>query len=226
MTFSIVKFRISLKIWTNMILIMILMLFYKWMFSSVQSWWCRQHCTYRMPPASAVHRVNPDTNTGAVHIFLNQQFTFFRSVCVCFFVIIILNLIFLSCPGLGLTLMLGTEYEKKKQKLLQELQLDYKHYISQVWKWVDKNVPSVQHGWVFPVIEYLFFPQKSHVKVSKRLSQTPSVSLPIDEHLSAKVRLPQQHQDTETPGLHVVQVEVPQWCFHFRRKIKKQVCDF
>ncbi|XP_024910417.1 centrosome and spindle pole-associated protein 1 isoform X1 [Cynoglossus semilaevis] len=84
-----------------------------------------------MPPASAVHRVNPDTNTG-----------------------------------LGLTLMLGTEYEKKKQKLLQELQLDYKHYIS----------------------------QKSHVKVSKRLSQTPSVSLPIDEHLSAKEKLREERK--------------------------------
>lgn len=31
--------------------------------------------------------------------------------------------------------LLGTDYERKKQKLMQELQLDYKHNVSKVWWW-------------------------------------------------------------------------------------------
>lgn len=34
--------------------------------------------------------------------------------------------------GLGLSLLLGADYDKKKQKLQQELQLDYKQYVAKV----------------------------------------------------------------------------------------------
>lgn len=35
-------------------------------------------------------------------------------------------------PGLGLSLPLGTDYENKKNKLRQELQLDYKYFVATV----------------------------------------------------------------------------------------------
>lgn len=35
--------------------------------------------------------------------------------------------------GLDLSFLLGADYERKKQKLQQELQLDYKQYVAKVW---------------------------------------------------------------------------------------------
>lgn len=37
-----------------------------------------------------------------------------------------------SDEGYGLSLQLGEEYEKKKQKLKEELRLDYRRYVSEV----------------------------------------------------------------------------------------------
>lgn len=38
----------------------------------------------------------------------------------------------LHFSGLSLTYQLGSDYEKKKRKLLQELQLEYKDYVTKV----------------------------------------------------------------------------------------------
>ncbi|XP_078147664.1 centrosome and spindle pole-associated protein 1 [Centroberyx gerrardi] len=61
----------------------------------------------------------------------------------------------------GLSLLLGAEYEKKKQKLQQELRLDYKHYVS----------------------------KKKDLKAGEPRPQPQSLSLPIGERRSAKEKL-------------------------------------
>ncbi|XP_039983478.1 centrosome and spindle pole-associated protein 1 [Xiphias gladius] len=63
--------------------------------------------------------------------------------------------------GVGISLLLGNDYEKKKQKLQQELQLDYKHYVS----------------------------KKNNIKTSVPHPQPQGLSLHIDEKISAKEKL-------------------------------------
>ncbi|XP_013123796.1 centrosome and spindle pole-associated protein 1 isoform X1 [Oreochromis niloticus] len=63
--------------------------------------------------------------------------------------------------GIGLSHLLGTEYERKKQKLQQELQLDYRNYIS----------------------------RKTDLKSRQPQQQLHGVSLPIDERISVKEKL-------------------------------------
>ncbi|XP_030253670.1 centrosome and spindle pole-associated protein 1 isoform X2 [Sparus aurata] len=63
--------------------------------------------------------------------------------------------------GLGVSLMLGTDYESKKHKLNQELQLDYQHYIA----------------------------KKKDVKPREPLPQPQGLSLPINEKISAQEKL-------------------------------------
>ncbi|XP_047424040.1 centrosome and spindle pole-associated protein 1 isoform X3 [Mugil cephalus] len=62
--------------------------------------------------------------------------------------------------GLGLTFLLGTEYERRKQKLQQELQQDFQHYVS-----------------------------KKDLKTSEHHSQPQGLSLPIYEKISEKEKL-------------------------------------
>lgn len=40
--------------------------------------------------------------------------------------------LFVSDEGYGLSLQLGEEYERKKQKLKEELRLDYRRFVSEV----------------------------------------------------------------------------------------------
>ncbi|XP_050922574.1 centrosome and spindle pole-associated protein 1 isoform X1 [Lates calcarifer] len=63
--------------------------------------------------------------------------------------------------GLGLILLLGTDYERKKQKLQQELQMDYRHYAA----------------------------KKKGLRTSEPHPQPQGLSLPIDERTSAKEKL-------------------------------------
>ncbi|XP_063339281.1 centrosome and spindle pole-associated protein 1 [Pelmatolapia mariae] len=63
--------------------------------------------------------------------------------------------------GIGLSHLLGTEYERKKQKLQRELQLDYRNYIS----------------------------RKTDLKSKEPQQQLDGVSLPIDERISVKEKL-------------------------------------
>ncbi|XP_036934487.1 centrosome and spindle pole-associated protein 1 isoform X2 [Acanthopagrus latus] len=63
--------------------------------------------------------------------------------------------------GLGVSLMLGTDYESKKHKLNQELQLDYQHYIA----------------------------KKKDLKPREPLPQPQGLSLPINEKISAQEKL-------------------------------------
>ncbi|KAM9337207.1 centrosome and spindle pole-associated protein 1 [Symphorus nematophorus] len=63
--------------------------------------------------------------------------------------------------GLDLSLLLGTDYERKKNKLLQERQLDYKHYVT----------------------------KKNDLKTSEPHPQPQGLSLPIDEKISLKEKL-------------------------------------
>ncbi|KAG7525099.1 hypothetical protein JOB18_022233 [Solea senegalensis] len=71
-----------------------------------------------------------------------------------------------AVQGLNLSLQLGTEYERKKQKLLQELQLDYKHYVT----------------------------KKKDLKTSERHPPPQRLSLPIDENLSEKEKLREERK--------------------------------
>lgn len=63
--------------------------------------------------------------------------------------------------GIGLSHLLGTEYERKKQKLQRELQLDYRNYIS----------------------------RKTDLKSKEPQQQLDGLSLPIDERISVKEKL-------------------------------------
>ncbi|XP_041817863.1 centrosome and spindle pole associated protein 1 [Chelmon rostratus] len=63
--------------------------------------------------------------------------------------------------GWGLNLLLGTEYERKKNKLQQELQQDYKHYVA----------------------------TKKGLKTSEPHPQPKGLSLPIDEKISVQEKL-------------------------------------
>ncbi|KAM7369940.1 hypothetical protein PAMP_011228 [Pampus punctatissimus] len=67
---------------------------------------------------------------------------------------------------LGLGLVLGTDYERKKQKLQQELQLDYKHYVA----------------------------TKKDLKTTEPHPQPQSLSLPIDERVSVKEKLREERK--------------------------------
>ncbi|XP_026147552.1 centrosome and spindle pole-associated protein 1 isoform X3 [Mastacembelus armatus] len=62
---------------------------------------------------------------------------------------------------LGISFLLGADYERKKQKLQQELQLDYKHYIA----------------------------KKKDPKTKEAHPQPQGLSLPIDEKLSVREKL-------------------------------------
>uniref|UniRef100_A0A3B4UNE3 Centrosome and spindle pole associated protein 1 n=1 Tax=Seriola dumerili TaxID=41447 RepID=A0A3B4UNE3_SERDU len=68
--------------------------------------------------------------------------------------------------GLGFSLLLGTDYEKRKQKLQQELQLDYKQYVAK------KKDPN---------------PREPHPQIQ-------GLSLPIDEKISAKEKLREERK--------------------------------
>ncbi|XP_040922248.1 centrosome and spindle pole-associated protein 1 [Toxotes jaculatrix] len=63
--------------------------------------------------------------------------------------------------GLGISFLLGTEYERKKQKLQQELQLDYKHYVA----------------------------KKNDLKSGEPHPQPQGLSLRIDDKIAAKEKL-------------------------------------
>ncbi|XP_070784596.1 centrosome and spindle pole-associated protein 1 [Enoplosus armatus] len=63
--------------------------------------------------------------------------------------------------GLGLSLLLGSDYERKKNKLQQELQLEYKHYVA----------------------------KKKDLKTSEPHPQPQRLSLPIDEKISVQEKL-------------------------------------
>ncbi|XP_070709443.1 centrosome and spindle pole-associated protein 1 [Pempheris klunzingeri] len=63
--------------------------------------------------------------------------------------------------GLGLSFLLGTDYERKKNKLQQELQLDYKHYVA----------------------------KKKDPKTREPFPQPQGLSLPIDEKRSIQEKL-------------------------------------
>ncbi|XP_069007777.1 centrosome and spindle pole-associated protein 1 [Embiotoca jacksoni] len=63
--------------------------------------------------------------------------------------------------GLGLSFLLGIDYEKKKQRLQQELQQDYKYYVS----------------------------KKRDLKTGEPRPQPQGLSLPIDEKISVKEKL-------------------------------------
>ncbi|XP_071341370.1 centrosome and spindle pole-associated protein 1 [Trachinotus anak] len=63
--------------------------------------------------------------------------------------------------GLGFSVLLGTDYERRKQKLQQELQQDYKHYVA----------------------------KKKDLKTREPHPQSHGLSLPIDEKVSAKEKL-------------------------------------
>ncbi|XP_067434660.1 centrosome and spindle pole associated protein 1 isoform X1 [Thunnus thynnus] len=68
--------------------------------------------------------------------------------------------------GLGLGLVLGTDYERKKQKLQQELQLDYKNYVA----------------------------KKKDLKTTEARPQPQGLSLPIDERVSVKEKLREERK--------------------------------
>ncbi|XP_038583643.1 centrosome and spindle pole-associated protein 1 [Micropterus salmoides] len=68
--------------------------------------------------------------------------------------------------GLGFNLLLGTEYERKKKKLQQELQLDYKNYVA----------------------------KKNSLKTSEPRLQTQGLSLPIDEKISVQEKLREERK--------------------------------
>ncbi|XP_047185940.1 centrosome and spindle pole-associated protein 1 isoform X2 [Scophthalmus maximus] len=68
--------------------------------------------------------------------------------------------------GLGISSLLGTDYERKKLKLQQELQSDYKHYVT----------------------------QKKDMKTNGPHPQPQGLSLPIDEKTSAKEKLREERK--------------------------------
>lgn len=95
---------------------------------------------------------------------------------------------------LGLGLNLGTDYENKKKKLQQELQLDYKYFMATVWWliWIQslKHV-SISRLWVaFSLLTIwsvnVFF-QKKDLKTSEPPPQPQSLSLPIGEKIWVQV---------------------------------------
>ncbi|KAM8822995.1 centrosome and spindle pole-associated protein 1 isoform 2-T2 [Spinachia spinachia] len=68
--------------------------------------------------------------------------------------------------GLGFCLLLGTDYERKKKRLQQELQLDYKHYAAKM----------------------------KDLKTSEPPIQNQGFSLPIDDKVSVQDKLRQERQ--------------------------------
>lgn len=83
-----------------------------------------------MPPASAAQGISLNPGRGILQIFDAGQITFFEQDVECFVIQFMLYVLFF--PGLGLSLPLGTDYENKKNKLRQELQLDYKYFVATV----------------------------------------------------------------------------------------------
>ncbi|XP_075937023.1 centrosome and spindle pole-associated protein 1 isoform X2 [Anarhichas minor] len=68
--------------------------------------------------------------------------------------------------GLCLSLLLGNDYEKKKKKLQQELQLDYKHHAAKI----------------------------KDLKTGERPTQPQGLSLPIDEKISVQEKLREERK--------------------------------
>nr|XP_040023493.1 centrosome and spindle pole-associated protein 1 isoform X8 [Gasterosteus aculeatus aculeatus] len=68
--------------------------------------------------------------------------------------------------GLGFCLLLGTDYERKKKKLQQELQLDYEHHAAKI----------------------------KDLKAGEPPTQTHGVSLPIDEKISVQEKLREERR--------------------------------
>lgn len=83
-----------------------------------------------MPPASAAHGISLNPDRGILQIFDDGQITLFEQDVKCFVIQFMLYVLFF--PGLGLSLPLGIDYENKKNKLRQELQLDYKYFVATV----------------------------------------------------------------------------------------------
>ncbi|KAF5903566.1 centrosome and spindle pole-associated protein 1 isoform X2 [Clarias magur] len=75
--------------------------------------------------------------------------------------------------GYGLSLQLGEEYERKKQKLREELHLDYRRYVS----------------------------EKQNVKTDEPVSQPQTLSLPLRERRSTKDKLQDETVEDYSPLL-------------------------
>uniref|UniRef100_A0AAQ6IQL2 Centrosome and spindle pole-associated protein 1 C-terminal domain-containing protein n=2 Tax=Anabas testudineus TaxID=64144 RepID=A0AAQ6IQL2_ANATE len=62
--------------------------------------------------------------------------------------------------GLGLSLLLGADYDKKKQKLQQELQLDYKQYVAKKMEHKTSEARSQPQGLSLPIYDKLSIKEK------------------------------------------------------------------
>lgn len=145
-----------------------------------------------MPPTLAEQGISRNPDRGIVQVSDTGQVPCSGySLCHTIYVLYILY-----SPGLSLSLLLGTDYESKKNKLQQELQLDYKHYVAKVrwciWKLLLGFV-SLSYLCValcgltivsFPV---MFFLQKKDLKASEPRPHPQGLSLPIDEKISVQV---------------------------------------
>ncbi|XP_035509088.1 centrosome and spindle pole-associated protein 1 [Morone saxatilis] len=73
--------------------------------------------------------------------------------------------------GVGLSLLLGTDYERKKNKLKEELQLDFKHYVS-TKKDLKTSEPRPQpHGLSLPIDEKILIKDKLREERNKEYNQ-------------------------------------------------------
>lgn len=85
--------------------------------------------------SAAALGVNPNPDRGTVQGCSSELAALFKPVVFSewFPVFIVQSTLYMPYfPGIGLSHLLGTEYERKKQKLQRELQLDYRNYISRV----------------------------------------------------------------------------------------------
>ncbi|KAL6097884.1 cspp1 [Pungitius sinensis] len=62
--------------------------------------------------------------------------------------------------GLGFCLLLGTDYERKKKKLQQELQLDYEHYAAKIKDQKTGEPPTQTQGFSLPIDEKISVQEK------------------------------------------------------------------
>lgn len=97
---------------------------------------------------------------------------------------------------LGLGLNLGTDYENKKKKLQEELQLGYKYFMATVWGliWIQslRHISISRLCVAFSLLttrsaNVMSFFQKKDLKTSEPPPQPQSLSLPIGEKIWVQV---------------------------------------
>lgn len=149
--------------------------------NNIVQWICLQHQQLKQYPLLQTE-VYVKSLLDRVHSF---------SIVFCQFM---LNILYL--PGLSVSLLLGTDHEKKKKILQQELQLDYKYFVAAVWwfiwqqsfRHVSLSCLCVAFSWLTILsLSVILFLQKKGQKTSEPCPQPQGLSLPIDEKIGVQV---------------------------------------